>query len=198
VELKALGADNADALDLFRVYAAWARQRGYSVDLVCEPMAPHEPVIAAVAGHYAYGYLHLENGHHRFREEERSSVVKVRVMPWSDETASVSYSVQRALKKVGLLDGRVRSRLQVAGSDLVIQNERTLAENRSLAGSVVPSYVPESRDADTEVRRYDSDPYLLKDHLTGATGRADSLMPDKFHVLLCSRVDAKYPPPAPG
>ena len=192
VELKPLGPSNADALDLFRVYAGWAKQRGYSVDLVCEPMSERESVIAAVGGHYAYGYLQLESGHHRFRGKERGSVVKVRVMPWTDETASVSYSAQRALKKVGLLGGRVRSRLQVAGRDLVIQNERTLAENRSFAQSVVPSYTQEALDHETEIRRYDSDPFLLKDHLTGSTGRADTLAPDRFHDLLCRRVEEIY------
>jgi flagellar biosynthesis GTPase FlhF len=194
VELKPLTSNNSDALELFNVYASWAKQRGYSVDLVCEPMAIHEPVIAAVGGHYAYGHLHLESGHHRFRGEKRNSVIRVCVLPWKDATAEVSYSAQRALKKVGLLGGRVRSRLQVAGSDLFIQNDRTLAENRSVAGSVVASYLDQKRDDETEVRRYDSDPFLLKDHLTGSTGRADVLSPDKFHDLLCRRVETTYMP----
>jgi hypothetical protein len=82
----------------------------------------------------------------------------------------------------------------VAGSDLFIQNDRTLAENRSVAGSVVASYLDQKRDDETEVRRYDSDPFLLKDHLTGSTGRADVLSPDKFHDLLCRRVETTYMP----
>lgn len=194
VELKPLASKNSNALELFNVYAGWAKQRGYSVDLVCEPMSQHEPVIAAVGGHYAFGYLHLESGHHRFRGGKRNNVIRVRVLPWKDTTTEVSYSAQRALKKIGLLGGRVRSRLQVAGGDLVIQNDRTLAENRSFAGSVVASYLDAGREDEAEVRRYDSDPFLLKDHLTGSTGRADALSPDKFHDLLCRRVETTYEP----
>ena len=195
VELDPLASENSSALKLFNVYAGWAKRRGYSVDLVCEPMSQHEPVIAAVGGHYAFGYLHLESGHHRFRGGKRNSVVRVRVMPWKDATTEVAYSAQRALKKVGLLGGRVRSRLQVAGSDLVLQNDRSLAENRSFAGSIVASWLDARGDDDVEVRRYDSDPFLLKDHLTGSTGRADALSPDKFHELLCRRVETTYEPP---
>jgi len=192
VELKPLMSDNDDVLELFNVYGRWARRRGYSVEMVCEPLSAHDPVIAAVAGHFAYGYLHLESGHHRFRGNKKNTVVRVSVAPWKDESRELSFSSRRALKKVGMLGGRVRSRLQVAGSDLVIQNERTIEENRSFAASIVPSFFERPLPPDKEVRRYDSEPFLLKDHLTSSTGRTDALTPDKFHDLLCRRVDMTY------
>jgi len=192
IVIRELAPANENAIALFRTYSGWARRRGYSVDLVCEPLAPHEPIVAAIGGHYAWGYLHLETGHHRFRGSRRNAVVHVRVMGWQDSSQETKFSSQRALKKNGLLGGRVRSRLQVEGLDLVIQNERTLVENRSFAGGIVPSFVAASAEPDNEVRRYDAEPFLLKDYLTGTSGRADVLAPDNFHDLLSRRVEAKY------
>jgi ATP-dependent Clp protease ATP-binding subunit ClpC len=192
IELSALGPTNARALELFGVYEGWAKRRGHSVEMVFEPTLPAEPVIAAIGGHYAYGYLHLESGLHRFRGERDNNVVSVRVMAWSDETEQRPLIGRVALKKVGLLGGRVRSRLQVEGSELVIQNERTLAENGVFAASIGASYLRSSAAEAVEVRRYDQEPFLVKDHLTGATGRRDTLSPDGFHDLLCERVAATY------
>ena len=91
-----------------------------------------------------------------------------------------------------MLGGRIRSRVAVAGSELVIQNERTLVENRSFAELVVPSWQA-GHDADDKViRRYDSEPFLLRDHLTGASiGKRDVLRPEGFHDLLCRRAEAE-------
>jgi hypothetical protein len=114
------------------------------------------------------------------------------VLPWIDRSEQVPLAGQIALKKTGLLGGRVRSRLQVQGSALVIQNERTLVENGAFAASIAPSYLQSSQTVDTEVRRYDDEPFLLKDHLTGTTGRSDALSPDRFHDLLSARVAATY------
>lgn len=195
LELRPLGAKNNQALELFRVYSAWAKHRGYSVDMVREPLSADETIVAAIGGHYAYGYLNLEQGHHRFRGERRNSVVHVRVFPWTDESGQPRFTAQRALKKDGLLGGRVRSRLVVEGSDLIFQNEKTLVENRAFAAGIIPSYRQDAGSEDKEVRRYDSNPFLLKDHLTGTSGRTDALSPDSFHNLLCSRIEAYYGAP---
>jgi ATP-dependent Clp protease ATP-binding subunit ClpC len=192
VELVALGPMNASAIELFGVYSNWANRRGHSIEMVCEPLSAIEPIVAAVGGHFAYGYLHLESGLHRFRGERENNVVRVRVLPWIDRSEQVPLVGRFALKKTGLLGGRVRSRLQVEGSDLVIQNERTLAENGGFAATIAPSYLQATLTADTEVRRYDRDPFLLKDHLTGTTGRSDALSPERFHELLCDRIAAAY------
>jgi PCRF domain len=196
VELVELGPGNSRAIELFGVYAGWAKRRGYSLEMVHEPLSPAEPIVVALGGNYAFGYLHLESGHHRFRDARENSVVRVRVLRWIDRSEQAPLVGQVALKKTGLLGGRVRSRAQLAGLDLVIQNERTLTENGSFAASIVPSYRGGAPAADTEVRRYDRDPYLLKDHLTGTTGHTQTLSPDRFHELLCRRIAAAYATPS--
>ena len=161
--------------------------------MVCEPLSQREPIVAALSGHYSYGYLRLESGHHRFRDAGRSNVVRVSVMPWTDVSGEPAFTSQRALKQTGLLGGRVRSRLDVAGAELVIQNERTLVANHSFAGLVVPAYLAAdsaSSGVETEVRRYDAEPFLIKDFLTGASVSARPLAPDPFHALLARRVEA--------
>jgi ATP-dependent Clp protease ATP-binding subunit ClpC len=192
VELVELGPRNVHAIELFGVYDGWAKRRGYSVEMVHEPLSPAEPIVAAFNGNYAFGYLHLETGHHRFRDARDNSVVRVRVRRWIDRSERVRLVGQMALKKTGLLGGRVRSRVQVAGLDLVIQNERTLTENGSFAAGIVPSYRESAPAADAEVRRYDRDPRLIKDHLTRTTGHSYALSPDRFHEMLCRRIGATY------
>jgi len=40
------------------------------------------------------------------------------------------------------------------------------------------------------VRRYDLEPFLVREFLTGTTtSRADTLRPDSFHELLCQRIE---------
>ncbi len=192
IELRPLGGASGEAIQLFKIYRDWAAKRGFAMDMICEPQVVTEPIVFGVRGLYAFGYLRLESGHHRFRGAERNKVVKVRVVPWTDIAGDVDLAQQRALKKTGVLGGRIRSRIAIAESELVIQNERTLIENRSFAELVVPSWQA-SHDADDRViRRYDSDPFLLRDHLTGMSiGKRDVLRPDGFHDLLCRRAVAE-------
>ena len=193
IEITELGTSNKHAIELFSIYNRWAKKRGYSVDIIYEPMTETEPVSAAIIGQYAFGYLHLEAGHHRFREQQFNHVVRVNVFPWLDQVENVSFVEQRALKKNGLLGGRIRSRIQVAERDLIIQNERTLIANRTLAASITPAYREDTRIDELVVRRYDRIPFLLRDHLTGiSTGRPDAIESDGFHELLCQRIDATY------
>jgi hypothetical protein len=189
VELVALDANNDHAIELFHVYSRWAKRRGYSTEMICEPVAAGEPILIGFRGPYAYGYLRLEAGHHRFRDERSSGVVRVGTYGWLDEPEDVELVGRRALKKVGLLGGRVRSRVEVAGTGLVLQNERTLIENASLAAAVAASYRRGAKSADVELRRYDRSPFLLKDHFLGSIGRSDALAPEGFHELLSDRVD---------
>jgi ATP-dependent Clp protease ATP-binding subunit ClpC len=189
VELAALDADNGHAIELFHIYSRWAKRRGYSADMICEPLGSGEPILVGFRGPYAYGYLRLESGHHRFRDERSSGVVRVGVYEWRDAPEEVSLVGRRALKKLGLLGGRVRSRVEVAGMGLVLQNERTLIENASFAAVVAASYRRAARPADVELRRYDRNPFLLKDHLLGSIGRSEALAPEGFHDLLAERVE---------
>jgi hypothetical protein len=92
---------------------------------------------------------------------------------------------------VGQFGGRVRSRVEVAGCGFVVQNAGTLAENRELATEFAPSWSSAAAHPETVVRRYDLDPFLVRDFLTGTTtGRADILRAEPLHQLLCERIDA--------
>jgi len=198
VELVALDANNAHAIELFHIYGRWAKRRGYSTDVISEPVAAGEPILVGIRGPYAYGYLRLESGHHRFRDERSSGVVRVGTYEWLDASEEVSLIGRRALKKVGLLGGRVRSRVEVAGLGLVLQNERTLIENASLAAAVAASYRRAAKPAEVELRRYDRTPFLVKDHLLGSIGRHDVLAPEGFHDLLSERVSVAAESAAPS
>jgi hypothetical protein len=195
VEIAPLGPAGVDLSNtarklLFDTYRKWAKARGMHIEMLHEPMRDEEPVVFGVRGDFAYGLLRLEAGHHRVREEETSSVVRVRVAPWTDRADEMEFLSHRALKKTGQFGGRVRSRLEIAGINLVLQNDKTLAENRELAADVAPSWAVAPPAKDEVVRRYDLKPFLVRDYLTGTTsGRADALKPKHFHELLCQRVD---------
>jgi PCRF domain len=176
---------------LYKTYAAWMEERKYRVLVIREPLSDDEPVMIAVIGAYAYGYLRGEAGHHRLRTERDTFVAKVSVAALNDAAGGVTISTQKALKQVGQYGGRVRSRVEVAGSDLVVQNARSLADNRELAEELAPSWLSAASHSETVVRRYDLEPFLVRDFLTGTTtGHADILHPEPFHQLLCDRIDA--------
>ena len=174
---------------LYKTYTTWAKERKYQVLLIREPMSEEEPVMMAIVGPYAYGYLRGETGHHRLRAERDSFVAKVQVAALNGATGSVAFSAQRALKQVGQYGGRVRSRVEVAGGRFVAQNAGSLAENRELAEEFAPSWLALAIDPERVVRRYDLEPFLVRDFLTDTrTGRADTLYAEPFHQLLCKRI----------
>lgn len=107
---------------------------------------------------------------------------------------NVTIAAQKALKQVGQYGGRVRSRVEVAGSEFVLQNDRSLGENRELAEEFAPSWRGATIQSDKVVRRYDREPFLIRDFLTETTtGRSDVLQPEPFHDLLCQRIEAGAP-----
>ncbi len=176
---------------LYQTYVAWADHCKFQVRTVREPMTDDEPVMIAVFGPYAYGYLRAEAGHHRQRMERDTFVARIRVAALGIASGGVTLSVQKALKQVGQYGGRVRSRVEVAGSSFVVQNAASLAENRELAEEFAPSWQNDASTPETVVRRYDGEPFLVRDFLTGTTtGRADALHAEPFHQLLCERIDA--------
>ena len=176
---------------LYRTYTAWAEHRKYRVLIVREPMTDDEPVMIAVVGPYAYGYLRGEAGHHRLRTEHDTFVAKVSMAMLGNPSGPVTLSAQKALKQVGQFGGRVRSRVEVASCGFVVQNAGSLAENRELAAEFAPSWTSAADHPETVVRRYDLEPFLVRDFLTGTTtGRADILHAEPFHNLLCERIDA--------
>jgi ATP-dependent Clp protease ATP-binding subunit ClpC len=198
VEIAPIGP--SDARDfLFDVYRNWAKDRRLELVMLHEPMAADEVIAVALRGPFAHGYLKAEAGHHRLRRggQERgqarndaSSVARVRVAPWSSPPQSVDLAEMRPLKMTGQLGGKIRSRVAIAGSKLVLQNARTLGENRDLAGDVVPSWPREFAAEAPTVRRYDLAPFLVRDFLTKSDfTRKDILGPQPFHELLCARID---------
>jgi hypothetical protein len=191
LEIRPIGRGRPARDLLYKTYVAWMEERKYRALVVREPMSDDEPVMIAVSGPYAYGYLRGEAGHHRLRTERDTFVAKVSVAALNDVTGDVTITIQKALKQVGQYGGRVRSRVEVAGGELVVQNTRSLADNRELAEEFAPSWLSASRHSETVVRRYDLEPFLVRDFLTATTtGRADILHPKTFHQLLCDRIDA--------
>jgi ATP-dependent Clp protease ATP-binding subunit ClpC len=191
LEIRPIGRARLARDLLYRTYMAWMEERKYRALVVREPMSDDEAVMIAVSGPYAYGYLRGEAGHHRLRTERDTCVAKVTVAAINDVAGGVTISTQKALKQVGQYGGRVRSRVEVEGGGLVAQNGRSLAENRELAEELGASWLSAPMHSETVVRRYDLEPFLVRDFLTGTTtGRGDILHPRPFHQLLCDRIDA--------
>jgi len=175
---------------LFETYRGWAKEHGYQLRLLADPLTDAEGIFFAIKGPYAFGYLQHEHGVHRLREADDHRAVRVLVAPWTHAPMEVAFGGQRALKQVGKFGAKIRAHLEVlSGAGFVLQNELTIAENRELAREIAGSW-QRPRSSDAIVRRYDLEPFLLKDHLTGSSsGRRSSLKPAEFHELLCKRVD---------
>ena len=190
VEVAPLGATGRAARDLVaQTLLTWARIQHRGAEILREPRADDEPVMLSVGGAWPYGLLRLEAGLHRLRTAAGQSVARVTVAPWTDARGEVVFGEHVALKVSGQLDGRVRSRL-VCDGGLVLQNGRTLAANRDLALEVAPSWAA-ATTSDDVVRRYDAEPFLVRDVATDFTsGRREVLGAAGFHALLCRRVDA--------
>jgi ATP-dependent Clp protease ATP-binding subunit ClpC len=175
---------------LFELYGLWAKDRRTELVMLREPLSTDEPLAVAFKGHFAYGYLCGEAGRHRLRRKHRNAVARVTVAALTDASAPIAFAEQRPLKATGQLGGKVRSRVAVASSRLVLQNERTLDQNRELAREVAPSWPHQLAAANMQVRRYDFDPFLVRDYLIGeGFGRKEILKPRLFHKLLCDRID---------
>jgi ATP-dependent Clp protease ATP-binding subunit ClpC len=193
VEITPIGG-RRDARDfLFNLYASWAKERRLQVVMLHEPMESGDAVAFAIKGQFAHGYLKPESGHHRVRHKRESIVARVRVTALSERGAKIKLSEQRALKEIGQLAGRIRSRVAILGTNLVLQNDRTIAENRELALDVGPSWTQPQMPTSTVVRRYDLDPFVVRDHLTKTDyNRREILSPKLFHNLLCARIDKLF------
>ncbi|MCB9664608.1 MAG: AAA family ATPase [Alphaproteobacteria bacterium] len=189
VHVRPLGRTRLARDLLVRSYTAWAEQQGLRVDWLCEPRADDEAAWFAVCGPYAHGLLRLEAGVHRVADGEAHDAARVRVAPWIDRTRPVVFVDHRALKGLGAYGGKIRSRLACEGG-WVLQNHRTLSENRDLALHVAAAWAEAPEPVDLVVRRYDLVAPLVRDALTGHTsGRPDALGPERLHELLCRRVE---------
>jgi ATP-dependent Clp protease ATP-binding subunit ClpC len=191
VEVRPIGPGGRPARDLvLGVYLAWAEGRRFRIDWLREPLTDDEPAMIAIRGNYALGYVALEAGLHRVRKDDAHGAACVRVAGWTDAAEPAKFAGHRALKLVGQQGGKVRSRVECEGG-LILQNGRTLAENRELAEELVGSWRLAAPAPDAIVRRYDTEPFLVRDILTDtSTGRPETLSPARFHELLCRRIDA--------
>jgi ATP-dependent Clp protease ATP-binding subunit ClpC len=192
VEVAPLGERGNVARDfLLDTYLGWAKYRHLQTDWLREPLTDNEPALIALRGHCAQGYLVGERGLHRLREDKQTALARVTVAPWNDVTGAPRFVAHRALKLIGQQGGKIRSRVECEAG-LVLQNARTLAENRELAAEIAPSWLQGARSFEEVVRRVSIAPaFKLRDTLTGiATGRTDVLAPGGFHRLLCQRIDA--------
>jgi ATP-dependent Clp protease ATP-binding subunit ClpC len=189
VEIRPIGRARPARDLLYQTYGAWASERKYRVVMVREPMSDDEPVAFALVGPYAFGYLGGEAGHHRVRRADDAQVARVSVAAVDGIAAGATPTLQKALKQQGQYGGKVRSRIEVADSGFVAQNERTLVENRELVEEFAGAWSKVS-SSDKVVRRYDLEPFLVRDFLTEtSTGRVDALRPNSFHELLCKRIE---------
>jgi hypothetical protein len=202
LEIRPLGESGAAARDLLvRVYSGWARERGFAVELLYEPMEVEEPALLSVSGDYAFGFLRHEVGLHRLVREKAASAVKVRVAAWTGRRAPAGFLEEYALKREGLYGGKIRSRVECTGG-LVLQNSRSLVENRELAVELVGSWMKAPPAPEDIVRRYEPDTPLVRDVLMDtALTDSEALAPARFHTLLCRRARRMWElrePPAPA
>ncbi len=191
VEVAPIGPNGQLARDLVvRTYTDWCSTYR-TLEWLRRPIRKDEPAMFAIKGAYAAGLLAREAGLHRVRDGDGSGVARVRVAPWTDIQSTVEFGAHKALKgRIGLYGGKVRSRLETR-TGLVLQNEKNLSENREMALDVSPSWEHAPPLSDEVVRRYDLDPWQVKDLLLGeATGKKDALSGNAFHALLLRRIDA--------
>jgi hypothetical protein len=182
---------------LVQTYLGWASHRGLAIEWLREPVEDEEPAVLGLKGLYAHGMLRAEMGLHRVRLEPEDAgegqgkvvVAAVRVIAWTDAKARPEITSSKALKGTGQYGGKIRSKVECHGG-LVLQNARTIAENKELAAEVGPSWAEGKPAPEDVVRRYDVSPLYVRDALTGlSTGKTDALSPKAFDALLKSRID---------
>ena len=117
VEIAPVGTASAARDLIFKLYRDWARDRRIEVVMLREPLSPDEPVAVALRGHFAYGYLKGEAGHHRVRQDDKSAVARVTVVSLSNRPEAVEFAEQRALKTAGQFGGKIRSRVSALGRE---------------------------------------------------------------------------------
>jgi ATP-dependent Clp protease ATP-binding subunit ClpC len=190
MEIAPVGSDAGARDFLFDLYGKWAKDRRVEMVMLREPMASDEPIGLMLQGHFAHGYLKAEAGHHRLRRQRESAMARVTVAPLSNRPGRLEFGEQHALKATGQLGGKIRSQVAIPDARLVLQNARTLSENRELARDIAPSWPRQQAPSPPTVRRYDLDPFLVRDHLMKSDfSRKDILGPEAFHDLLCARID---------
>jgi len=176
---------------LYKMYADWARRQNFEIDLLCAPLRATDPVMMRIDGPYAYGYLQLERGVHRFRRKKsKSQVFKVGVAMWNDSEHADPLPrdaiISAALNQKSRLKQTVRSRVEVPKHQILLQNAKTIFENNEILPAVVSSLAESGPAQDDVVRTYDLDPFV---YIDGKSDTRSAINPDVLHHLLCARID---------
>ena len=179
---------------LFETYQSWSSHQQFELQVLHEPQAPEEPVFMEIQGSYAYGYLRAEAGVHRFRKGEERSATRVSIaangLSGNIEKHSLSFGRQAALKQMGDYGGKIRSLVEIQSPvTLCLKNGNSINQNRESAGDLVSSWLMASSPDDV-IRRYDLEPFYVKDYLCQLSGgKRDILSQQGFQRLLADRVD---------
>ena len=197
LEISPTKAQAEDIRFLYRIYADWCEWHQFRVELLCEPVRAEEPVLMLIGGPFAYGYLKLEAGLHRVRHKKKNTgILRVDVAPWQEAAGLKKRDmVSTVLRREGLLGGRLRSRVELPEEGIVLQNAKSIFENSDILGSVATTLQGRSRRTSRVVRRYDLDPFFIRDmSVDRDTGSKRAIGPELFHDLLCARIDQDTKP----
>ena len=116
-------------------------------------------------------------------------MARVRVWACVERLGEPALLIQRMVSAVGASGGKVRSRLEYTGG-LLLQGDRPPEAARLLAAELGPTWAAGPPPLDTLVRRYQTQPPLMKDYLTREVShRADALSAERFGQLLLRRLD---------
>lgn len=198
------GTDSADWAEmLFRMYARWAEQRNFKVEIVDRSESEEAGIrngTLLIQGDYAYGYLRGETGNHRLIRispfdsagRRHTSFAAVDVTPelgndieieidWDKDVREDTYRASGAGgQHVNKTDSAIRLTYLPSNEVVQCQNERSQHKNRSLARKMLQAKLyqveKEKRDAELAAKRGQKS----KIGFGGDTVRNYVLHPDQF------------------
>ncbi|MBI4219147.1 MAG: peptide chain release factor 2 [Chloroflexi bacterium] len=192
VALKA-GAGGVDAQDwtamLYRMYLRWSELRGFKATVLDTTPGEEAGVKSAairIEGSYAYGYLRSERGVHRLvrlspfdgDHLRHTSFALVEVLPESDPVGDIQLNADDVKleafragghggQNVQKVSSAVRLTHVPTGMVVAVQNERSQAQNKEIAMSIL-----RSRLLELELRRREDERQRLRgEHVSPEWGR---------------------------